>query len=131
MPFRLQTDAVRARGRKSLNKGKSRVRRRKGKAGESRAARRARNRAAFRATQKRSRKTARKSISGKKARRYSRKEYVARRAQTSRDYVALKKYRAAHYGPIPFELQPSWLRASKGKKYRQKRARWAKARSGR
>lgn len=94
------------------------------------------NRAKFREQQKkRSRKSKggkrkRKSKSGKR-RRLSRKEYVARRIQTGYDYVAYKKARKKTYGPMPFELQPSWLRASKGKKYRAKRARWAKARASR
>lgn len=89
------------------------------------------NRAKFREQRKkRARKSTRKR-SGKKRRRLSRKEFVARRIQTSHDYVAYKKARKKTYGPMPFELQPSWLRAKKGKKYRAKRARWAKARSGR
>lgn len=93
------------------------------------------NKRKFRESQKRSRKSStRKSgkrKSRKSKRKLSRKDWVARRIQTSHDYVALKKYRKANYGPIPFEMQPSWLRAKQGKKYRAKRARWAKARSSR
>lgn len=72
---------------------------------------------------RRSKKRGKKSL--------SKKEWLARRIQTGHDYSALKKYRSSNYGPVPFELQPSWLRAKKGKKYRAKRSRWAKARSSR
>lgn len=104
---------------------------RKKKSGMTRKEKRAWNRAKWREQQsKRSRTTARKGKRGKK-RRLSRKEYVARRIQTGRDYVAYKDARSKTYGPMPFELQPSWLRAKQSKPFRAKRARWAKARSER
>jgi len=104
------------------------------KRGMTRKAKRAINRAKFRESRSRSSKTARSSGTrkrSKKRRRLSKKEYVARRVQTSRDYVAYKKHRSSTFGPVPFELQPSWLRAKQSRPYRAKRARWAKARSSR
>lgn len=89
---------------------------------------RALNRAEFRAQRA---KGSKKKSKRKGKKRLSRKEYVARRIQTGYDYVAYKKARKKTYGPMPFELQPSWLRAKAGKKYRAKRARWAKARASR
>lgn len=73
----------------------------------------------------------RRSASSSGAASLPKKEWLARRIQTSRDYGAYKKYRAANFGPSPFEVQPSWLRASASKKERAQRARWAKARSSR
>lgn len=64
-------------------------------------------------------------------RKLSKKDWLARRIQTGRDYVAYKASRSANYGPVPFELQPSWLRAKQSNSFRSKRARWAKARSAR
>lgn len=88
---------------------------------------RAWNRAKWREQQaKRSKKTHKKARRGNK--KLSRKEYVARRIQTGYDYVAYKKARKKTYGPMNFDMQPSWLRAKAGKKYRAKRARWARGR---
>lgn len=102
----------------------------------SRRAKSALNKKKFRESRKKSGKSRSSKRSGKKrgkrkSKRLSRKEHAARRIQTGYDYVAYKKARKKTYGPVPFETQPSWLRAKKGKKYRAKRARWAKARSSR
>lgn len=89
-----------AKGRKSRKGRRSTI--------MSRKTRRRMNRAKHRALMKKTRKWSKKARS---------------RYATGGDYITMKSYRSANYGPVPFALQPAWVRKLGRKQGRRRRSR--------